>query len=129
MKLSVINLFCGLMLATLAVIAVGCMPMKSDHPYQPSPDEAIPVPPGAQILAFGHYPVAFVMPREQGNLYVWDEDAHKTAYMSSTVADSPSQTVDLNQLSKNSFDPTHSYRIYFLPTSAVTITTQPATGK
>jgi hypothetical protein len=113
-------------LVILAAAVVGCMATKSDHPYSPTPDEAIPVPPGARIIAFGHYPVGpFMVPHEPGSLYVWDDDARKTAYMSTIVSDASSQQMtDLNQISKNSFDPTHNYRVYFVPASAVT--TQPA---
>jgi hypothetical protein len=129
MKLSPANLFGALLLAALAAVAVGCMPPPSDHPYSPTPDEAIPVPPGARIIAFGHYPVGpFMVPREPGKLYVWDDDAHKTAYMSTITPDtSSSQMIDLNQISKNSFDPTHNYRVYFVP--AAPATTQPDVGK
>jgi hypothetical protein len=129
MKPSRSNIICGLMLATLAMIAVGCMPPKSDHPYTPTPDEAIPVPPGARIIAFGHYPVGpFMIPREPGSLYVWDDDVHKTAYMAAISSDaSSSQMTDLNQISKNSFDPTHNYRVYFVPAPAAT--TQPAVSQ
>jgi len=129
MKLSAMNVFRVLTLATIAVFAVGCMPPKSDHPYSPTPDEAIPVPPGARIIAFGHYPVGpFMVPREPGSLYVWDDDVHKTAYMAAITSDaSSSQMTDLNQISKNSFDPTHNYCVYFVPAPAAT--TQPAVSQ
>ena len=127
MKLSTMNMFRGLALSILAIVAVGCM-TQSDHPYTPGVNEAIPVPPGARIIAFGHYPVgAFMVPSEPGAIYVYDEDARKVAQM--TTAAPGSQVTDLNQLSKSSFDPTHSYRVYFNPEPAIPMTTQPATTK
>lgn len=128
MKRLTFNLFRGLSLSMLAVVAVGCMAAQSDHPYSPTPTEAIPVPPGARIIAFGHYPIGqFTIPHEPGSLYVWDVDARQVALLTSAAAGS--QVSDLNQLSKNSFDPTHNYRVYFIPAGAVTMTTQPAVSQ
>lgn len=128
MKRSAMNIVRGVSLSIFAIVAVGCMATQSDHPYTPMPSEAIEVPPGARIIAFGHYPIGqFAIPHEPGSLYVWDDDARKVALMASATADS--QVSDLNQLSKNSFDPTHNYRVYFIPAGDMTMTTQPAVSK
>jgi hypothetical protein len=127
MKLSTLNIFRGLTLALLAFVAVGCATFKSDHPYTPAPDEAIVIPQGARIVAFGHYPIGqFTVPNEPGKLYIWDDNDRKTALVVEAKPDS--QISDLSQLSKNSLsslDATHAYRVYFAPSAIETPTTAP----
>jgi len=109
--------------------AGGCMSeAPNPHPFSPAPHESIPVPPGARLIAYGHYPLAqFTPPREAGTLYVYDEDARKVSFVSNYAEGSAGPT-DLNQLSKNSFDPNHTYRVYYVSASAVN-TSQPAIGQ
>lgn len=106
--------------------APGCMSeAPNPHPFSPSPQQSIPVPPGARLIAYGHYPLSpFTPPREAGSLYVYDEDARKVAFITNYTEGNVNPT-DLNQLSKNSFDPNHTYRVYYVPASAATAT-QPA---
>jgi len=107
--------------------ATGCMSeAPNPHPFSPAPQQSIPVPPGARLIAYGHYPLStFTPPREAGSLYVYDEDARKVAFVTNYAEGNVNPT-DLNQLSKNSFDPNHTYRVYYIPASAASAT-QPAT--
>ena len=116
-----------MLMLPLAVLATaGCMSDSHPHPFSPAPGEAIAVPPGARVIAYGHYPIAaFTPPREAGSLYIYDEDAHKVAFITN-YADGAMSATDLNQLSKNSFDPNHTYRVYYIPAAAATAT-QPGT--
>jgi hypothetical protein len=114
------------------VMLGGCNAPAPQNPYAPSTSEAIAVPPGARLIAYGHYPLPpFSVPREAAALYVFDEEARKvvfvTNYGSSGVAE-PTAPTDLAQLSKNSFDPNHTYRVYYIPAS-VASATQPASGQ
>ena len=109
------------------VAGTGCMTQPNPHPYAPSVGESIPVPPGARLIAYGHYPVSFSAPRDAGALYVWDMDNRAVSYMTN-YADGGLTANDLNQLSKNSFDPNHSYRIYYVPAAATTAT-QPVSNQ
>ena len=112
----------------ITLLAVGgCMTQANPNPYAPGVHESIPVPPGARLIAYGHYPLSFVAPREAGALYVWDMDNRAVSYMTH-YTDGGMSAGDLNQLSKNSFDPNHSYRVYYVPAAATTAT-QPVTNQ
>lgn len=115
-----------IVLVALAAVG-GCMTQPNPHPYAPAVNESIPVPPGAKLIAYGHYPLSFNAPREAGALYVWDMDNRSVSYMSN-YADGGLNANDLNQLSKNSFDPNHTYRVYYIPAAATTAT-QPTTNQ
>ena len=116
-----------LVIVVLAATLGGCMTPSNPHPYAPSVNESIPVPPGARLIAYGHYPVSFSAPREAGALYVWDMDTRSVSYMTN-YADGGLNANDLNTLSKNSFDTSHTYRIYYVPAAAVN-STQPAAAQ
>ena len=108
--------------AAFAIAIVGCMPVKSDHPYSPGTDEAIQVPSGARIIASGQYPIGpFMIPHEAGNVYLWDETIDRV--VSITRPQASSELTDLSQLSKSSLDQSHHYRVYFVPDPLAT--TQP----
>jgi hypothetical protein len=110
----------------------GCapqQPMTTEQALSPSANQSIPVPPGARLIAFGHYPLSpFVVPHDGGMIYVYDSDTNRVAFVTTYPPDSTQQPGDLNQLSKNSFDPTHNYRVYYLPPQATAATTRPASS-
>ncbi|HSZ54157.1 MAG TPA: hypothetical protein VK797_00740 [Tepidisphaeraceae bacterium] len=114
------------------LLLAGCTAPAPRNPYAPGPSEAIPVPPGARLIAYGHFPLpAFVVPADAAALYVYDEEARRVVFVTnyqSAGAVQPGGTTDLAQLSKNSFDPNHSYRVYYIPAS-VAAATQPASGQ
>jgi hypothetical protein len=119
------NGFRSVVVVVLLAGVGGCASQSNPHPFTPGVGESIAVPVGARLIAYGHYPVAqFNAPREAGSLYVWDMDTRSVAFMT-TYPDGGMTATDLNQLSKNSFDPNHTYRVYYLPASATT-STQPA---
>jgi len=113
----------------LLIAAGGCMSNSANpHPFSPAPEESIPVPPGARLIAYGHYPMAaFAPPHEGGSLYVYDEDSRKVAFITN-YADGGMSSTDLSQISKNSFDANHTYRVYYIAGAAATAT-QPYVGK
>lgn len=111
-------------LAALLLLS-GCapqQPMTTEQALSPTPGQAISVPPGARLIAYGHYPLAsFVLPPDGGMVYVYDVDASRVAYVTSyPPGGSTSMPAgDLTQLSKSSFDSTHNYRVYYLPTQSI----------
>jgi hypothetical protein len=125
------NVLLALALAAL-VLSSGCTlqkPLTTEDALRPGVDQNIQVPPGARLIAFGHYPLApFVVPHDGGMIYVFDADAARVVFVTSYSPDSTSPTSgDLSQLSRNSFDNTHVYRVYYLPPQATFVT--PATSQ
>jgi hypothetical protein len=114
--------------------AAGCTsskPMTTEQALTPGVEQAIPVPPGARLIAFGHYPLPFVAPRDGGMIYVYDNDTSRVVFVTSyPPTDDGSKTVsgDLSQLSKSSFDPSHSYRVYYFPPQSAPVPTTRAAG-
>jgi hypothetical protein len=117
---SLVCVFSGLLL-------MGCTsqkPLTTEDALRPSVDQAIQVPPGARLVAFGHYPLSpFVVPHDGGMIYVFDTDADRVVFVTSYSPDSSSPTSgDLSQLSRNSFDNSHNYRVYYLAPQATYVT-------
>jgi hypothetical protein len=115
-------------LAALLLLS-GCAPqrpMTTEDALTPAPGQAISVPPGARLIAYGHYPLApFALPSEGGMVYVYDVDANRVAYVSSYAPARSPRAGDLTQLSKSSFDSTHNFRVYYLP-SQTTAASRPS---
>ena len=109
-------------LAALLLLS-GCapqQPMTTEQALTPAPGQAISVPPGARLIAYGHYPLApFALPSEGGMVYVYDADANRVVFVNSYSPNSSTTSGDLTQLAKNSLDPTHNYRVYFLPSQPI----------
>lgn len=131
MRRSDIHCLIGLLAALLPLLS-GCAPqrpMTTEEALAPAPGQAISVPPGARLLAAGHYPLAsFVLPRDGGMIYVYDADTGRVVFVNSYAPDSAPAAGDLTQLSKNSLDPTHNYRVYYLPSQSTTPATRPSSG-
>lgn len=106
-------------LAALLLLS-GCapqQPMTTEQALTPAPGESISVPPGARLIAYGHYPLAsFALPPEGGMVYVYDVDANRVVFVNSFPPNTSGG--DLTQLSKSSFDSTHNYRVYYLPSQS-----------
>jgi hypothetical protein len=114
------------------LLLTGCVsqkPLSTEDALRPSVDQNIQVPAGSRLIAFGHYPLApFVVPHDGGMIYVFDTDANRVVFVTSYSPDSTSPTSgDLSQLSRNSFDNTHVYRVYYLAPPATNVT--PATSQ
>lgn len=110
-------------LAALLLLS-GCAPqqppMTTEQALTPAPGQTISVPPGARLIAYGHYPLApFALPAEGGMVYVYDVDANRVVFVNSYSPNSSTTSGDLTQLSKNSLDPTHNYRVYYLPSQTI----------
>ena len=101
------------------LFAAGCAapkPMTNEEAMTPAVDQPIPVPPGAKLIAFGHYPLPFVAPHVGGMIYVYDADLARVVFVTGYPPDAEMpKSWDLNTLSKSSFDPSHSYRVYYFP--------------
>jgi hypothetical protein len=116
-------------LAALLLLS-GCapqQPMTTEQALTPAPGQAISVPPGAQLIAYGHYPVAsFALPQEGGMVYVYDNDTNRVVFVNSYPPNSSTTSGNLTQLSNSSFDPTHNYRVYYLPSQSIPPASRPS---
>ena len=119
-------------LAALLLLS-GCapqQPMTTEQALTPAPGENISVPPGARLIAYGHYPLAsFALPPEGGMVYVYDADANRVVFVNNYPPNPSASSGDLTQLSKSSFDSTHNYRVYYLPSQSTTASRPSGAGQ
>ena len=95
-------------------------------PMPVMPTKTLMVPAGARVLAAGSLPLpAFYAPPEGGNLYIYDIDAGAVDKITSygpLTGGADSKPLNLADLpnATNNLDPTHKFRVYYVPSASAT---------